>query len=264
MLSTIFSVTSVILLLFTPGARACVPSVTIDGGCSLDAGPNVVMQYKLRDAGVEFAINARTNGYVALSIVPTGQTASIPADAVVGQVSPEGTQYFAAYQFNGEGPSDVIASGVPLKDVAVTESDDRTTLRFWRPLDAGRFPIDPEHVTMYVTYGATAGQSMKSEKIRLEADLNEGLLIQDAPSVDAPSAEAPGSDAPSPDAPSPGAPSAPGPDAEGSSPSGPGPISPESPQAPAPESPTPPESSSSLRAVAALASAVAVLSALLV
>lgn len=158
----------------------CVPSNAFPGLCEIEGTAGVQVHYALHSDSASFAVKAPTTGYVALSFAPAGQQAMFPADAVVGWVGT--TTSVRAYQLNGYLPIDVMDSGVTLTNTSAYEESGFTTVRFTRPLRAGRFFIDPNDVTMNVAYGSKDGLTQHENAGVIRADLITGTPKADPPS----------------------------------------------------------------------------------
>lgn len=168
--------------LLRSASAECVPSNAFPGLCEIEGAAGVQVHYALHRDSVSFAVKAPTDGYVALSFAPTGQEAMFPADAVVGWVGT--TTSVRAYQLNGYLPIDVTDSGVTLTNTSAYEEFGFTTIRFTRPLRAGRFFIDPKDVTMNVAYGDKDGLTQHDPEHAgiIRADLLTGTPKADPPS----------------------------------------------------------------------------------
>ena len=143
-------------------ADACYPSTIIPGGCQIQGDAGVAVHYALiGTTAAEFAVTAETTGYVAIAFATNGQHSLFPSDAVVGWYNETGI--VVEVQLNGNMTSEVLASGVPLTGANVTQQSGATILEFTRPLSAGRFPIFPESVTMFVAQGPIGGVFIPSD-----------------------------------------------------------------------------------------------------
>lgn len=142
---------------FAAVASACTQSSLIVGGCEIQGPPGVRIHSKVDGGKVSFAIRAATEGYVATWFVPVDQKTLFPGDAVVGAGHPEGSTPWTVVpvQINGPRLVDIIESGIPLSNVSCVQESGRTTLRFSRPLGAGRFLLNPNAVKLYVATGDT-------------------------------------------------------------------------------------------------------------
>jgi len=158
-------------------ASACTPSAVLPAGCQLQSGnANIGVHYVLNGStSVQFAVVANTTGFVSLSIVPNGQASRIPGDAVFGLYD-KNYEIVEEWQINGANMSVYVPSGVPLTGASVSQMNNRTTtLVFSRPLNAGRFPINPAQVSFDVSYGPPNGNLMAIATSRVVADLVAGL-----------------------------------------------------------------------------------------
>lgn len=145
------------LFALAAAASACTQSSLIAGGCEIRGPPGVRIHSKVDGGTVSFAFQAATEGFVAAWFVPVDQTMLFPGDAVVGAGHPEGATPWSVVpvQINGPRLVDIIESGIPLSNVSCVQESGRTTLRFSRPLGAGRFLLNPNAVKFHVATGDT-------------------------------------------------------------------------------------------------------------
>lgn len=142
---------------FVAAVSACTPSSLIPGGCEIQGPPGIRVHSKVVGGDVSFALQADGEGYVAAWFVPVDQTTLFPGDAVVGAGHPEGSTPWTVVpvQINGHRLVDIIESGIPLSNFSCVQESGSTTLRFTRPLGAGRFRLNPNAVKFYVSAGET-------------------------------------------------------------------------------------------------------------
>ncbi len=188
------------LAAFARLTAACAPSELLVGGCELQGARGARVHYLLKNDQLSVAVRAETEGYVGVWFTPASQTTLLPGDAVVGAGDPDGAWSVMPLQINA---NDVIESGVPISSFSCVQADGATTLRFTRPLRAGRFPLRPEAVRIVVAVGAT-------DEFGDFADAGEAFLANLSSGVPAPTRTSspvvlkPG---PSPEPPSPSSPS---------------------------------------------------------
>jgi hypothetical protein len=184
---------------FASVVGACTPSSLIPGGCEIQGPQGVRVHSKVVGGDVSFALQADTEGYVAAWFVPVYQTTLFPGDAVVGAGHPEGSTPWTVVpvQINGPRLVDIIESGIPLSNVGCVQESGSTTLRFTRPLGAGRFRLNPNAVKFYVAKGDTdVFEGYNTTSSAVTANLFAGTPA----AVPEPAAEAP---PPTPNAPPP-------------------------------------------------------------
>lgn len=162
---------------FLAVASACTPSTVIDNGCALKGGSGVEVHYKLEVDAVSFALRSKTDGYVGISFLPVNQTATFPADAVVG--SALGRADIVPMQINME--TTFISSGVILRNAMVTKSGGYTTLAFTRALKDARFYLNPSAMRFRVASGPFVAVAFERSSTLVLADLVEGLPAADIP-----------------------------------------------------------------------------------
>lgn len=162
---------------FLAVATACTPSALIGGGCEIKGGSGVAVHYKLGADAVSFALRAKTAGYVGISFLPVNQTATFPADAIVG--SALGRSDIVPMQINME--TTYISSGVRLTNASVIKSGDYTTLAFTRDLEDARFYLKPSSMRFRVASGPFVAIAFERSSTLVLADLVEGLPAADMP-----------------------------------------------------------------------------------
>ena len=141
---------------------SCTQSGFIPGGFVLPPAAGVEVHYALTEPGlVTFGLRANTTGFVGLAIVPPSQESPYPSDGVVGWGG--ASRVVMPYAIDGPQRNQVLGSGVVLMNVSAYEHEYQngryaeTGFFFTRRLRAGRFPIDPVNVTMYMFRGPTDG-----------------------------------------------------------------------------------------------------------
>jgi len=200
-LLSVRSVLSVLSVLYglllsssTAAHAACVPSSALAGGCQLHSPRGTAVHYALSGGDVTFEVSGDTSGFVAIWVTPQNQTSPYPGDGVVGAAHPDGYTPWSVVtvQLNGPRLTDVLESGVPLTNSsAVTRPNGWTTLRFTRPLGAGRFPINANAVRLVLATGSTdAGMSFNGTAGVIEANLFLGTpsALPGPPALPAPPA----------------------------------------------------------------------------